>query len=138
MISVSTETLKICFVFKCRSTVEATGHSHNFTQSHVLATPLKDLNHCAAGVLDTVKKAQLLAFGFISKNGKPGNYFLRLQVLISHAEDGSGGPLYYDDVKDLMFPREPAALERTLRESSEPQSIITVRQRIYIHIHVAE
>lgn len=55
-----------------------------------------------------------------------------MQVLISHAEtkDGSGGPLDYDDVKELVFPREPAELERTLTGPTEHQSIIGVRQRI--------
>lgn len=56
-----------------------------------------------------------------------------LQVLINHSEtkDGSGGPLDYEDLEsgDLVFPRDPAELERTFPEPTEHQSVIVVRQR---------
>ncbi|CAJ1059748.1 transforming growth factor beta receptor type 3 [Xyrichtys novacula] len=49
-------------------------------------------------------------------------------VLISHTEnkDGSGGPMDYDDLEsgDVLFPRDPADLEKTFREPTEHQSVI--------------
>lgn len=67
-----------------------------------------------------------------SVNKKSGNYFLfisGLQVLISQAEtkDGSGGPLEYEDLEDLVFPRDPVEVEKTLRGPTEHQYIIMVR-----------
>ncbi|XP_060934394.1 transforming growth factor beta receptor type 3 [Limanda limanda] len=49
-------------------------------------------------------------------------------VLISHAEnkDGSGRPLDFGDLEsgDVLFPRDPVELERTISEPTEHQSII--------------
>lgn len=56
--------------------------------------------------------------------------------MISNAEikDGSGGPLGFVNIKDLMFPRDPSELERTATESAQHQSVIMVRKRIHNHI----
>nr|XP_046247010.1 transforming growth factor beta receptor type 3 [Scatophagus argus] len=47
-------------------------------------------------------------------------------VLISQTEtkDGSGGPLDYEDLEDLMFPKDPAESERPLMEPTEHQYVI--------------
>lgn len=92
--------------------------------------PLLKIQICAFGLQNRLNKATALT---------TWNDFSWLQVLISHAEnkDGSGGPLDYEDLKDLVFPRERVELERTLMEPTEHQSIIVVRQRIHIHIHIA-
>lgn len=46
----STEKLKICFVFRCSPTAEATEHSHilnpTYWSQNVLAAPLEDSNLC--------------------------------------------------------------------------------------------
>ncbi|XP_076583150.1 transforming growth factor beta receptor type 3 [Chaetodon auriga] len=84
----------------CRATVNATHYT--------LETPL-------TGCQTTVYPMQ----------GSPMALYIN-SVLISHAEDGSGGPLDYDDLEsgDLVFPREPVELERTLTEPAEHQSVI--------------
>lgn len=53
-----------------------------------------------------------------------------MQVFVSPAEnkDGSGGPADVDELKDLVFPREPVELERKLPEPTERQSIVVVRR----------
>lgn len=63
-------------------------------------------------------------------------FFLWFQILISNAEnkDGSGGPLGFVNIKDLMFPRDLSELERTATESAQHQSVIMVRQKIHNHV----
>lgn len=86
----------------CRATVNATHYT--------LETPL-------TGCQTTVYPMQ----------GSPMALHIN-SVLINHSEtkDGSGGPLDYEDLEsgDLVFPRDPAELERTFPEPTEHQSVI--------------